>query len=462
MKKNLILIFSLLLIVSDLFSDVLQPKQKLQLDIDFARFFGDEERVFLELYYSVRTDEITYILENGKYIGGVNVFLKIFDGEKVLEAQEWTVPSVEVDSSLITIGKTLVGLRAFFLKPGNYQMSVVTVDFNDSTRIDSMIYPLQINMIPSDRDAISDIELCSSIRQIPKDVNNIFYKNTLEVIPNPSLLYGDGLPIIYYYFEAYNLLKDSRTTNYLVRTSIIDAYGKEIQKSEKFKNRINNSSVEVGSVNTTKFKSGTYVFKAEIGDTLKKTSAVALKRFYIFKPSKTDSLISLSSGVFVSGEYAVMTAEEIKSEFDYATYISTDEEKKQFNSLTDLDAKRKFLYDFWKKRDLNPTTPENEFKIEYMRRVEFANDNFSGSFKKGFSTDRGRVYIVYGPPDDIERYPSSYDAEPYEIWNYNSLQNGVIFIFIDRTGQGDYRLVHSNHRNELQDEAWYNKIKKAR
>lgn len=462
MKKFLVFIITLLLINSLLYPDILKPKQKLQLDIDFARFFGDEERVFLELYYSIRTDGITYILENEKYIGGVNIFLKIYDGEKVVDEQEWTVPSVEVDSNIIRVGKTLVGLRAFFLNPGNYQMSIVTVDFNDSTRVDSMVYPLQISMFPSDRDAISDIELCSSIRQIPKDDKNIFYKNTLEVIPNASLFYGSGLPIIYYYFEVYNLLKDPKTTNYVVRTSIIDAYGKEIYKSEKIKNRVNNSSVEVGSINATTFKSGTYVFKAEIEDTLKKTSTVATKRFYIYKPSKTDSLVTLSSGVTVSGEYAVMTDEEIKNEFDFAIYISSDEEKKQFSSLTELDAKRKFLYDFWKKRDLNPITPENEFKIEYMKRVEYANNNFASSFRKGYRTDRGRVYIIYGPPDDIERYPSSYEAEPYEIWNYNSLQNGVIFIFIDRTGQGDYRLVHSNHRNELQDETWYSKIKKAR
>lgn len=462
MKKLFLLIAGLILINSTLYTDILKPKQKLQLDIDFARFFGDEEKVFLEIYYSVRTNEITYILENEKYIGGVNIFLKIKDAEKVIEEQEWTVPSVELDTSIIRFGKTLVGLRSFFLSPGNYQMSIVTVDFNDSTRIDSISYPLQINIFPTDRDAISDIELCSSIRQIPKDDKNIFYKNTLEVIPNASLFYGSGLPIIYYYFEVYNLLKDPNTTNYIVRTSIIDAYGKEVHKSEKLKNRINNSSVEVGSVNTTTYKGGTYLFKAEIVDTLKKTSAVAMKRFFLYKPSKADSMVSLSTGVTVSGEYAIMTDEEIKYEFNVATYISTDEEKKQFNNLTDLDAKRKFLYDFWKKRDIDPITPENEFKIEYMKRVEYANDNFTSSFKKGYITDRGRVYIVYGPPDDIERYPSSYDAEPYEIWNYNSLQNGVIFIFIDRTGQGDYRLVHSNHRNELQDETWYNKVKKAR
>ncbi len=462
MKKTIILIFSLIFLNLTTLSEIIQPKNNLQLSIDFARFFGDEERVFLETYYSFRTDEITYVLDNEKYVGGVNIYLQIKEGEKIIESQEWTVPSVEIDTNIIKVGKTLVGLRAFFLKSGTYSMSILAVDFNNPDRKDSIYYPLHIAQFPQDRDAISDLELCSSIKQIPKDDNNIFYKNTLEVIPNASLLYGSGLPIIYYYFEAYNLLNEPKTDKYIVRTSIIDAMGKEVFSTEKTKNRVNNSSVEVGTVNTTTLKGGTYVIKAEIIDTVKKTSAVSAKRFFIYKPSQTDSMVLLSTGASVTGEYAVMTEDEIKYEFEVATYIMNDAEKKQFSNLIELDAKRKFMYDFWKKRDIDPMTQENEFKSEYMKRVSYANENFTSAFRKGWSTDRGRVYIVYGPPDDIERYPSSYDAEPYEIWNYNSLQNGVIFIFIDRTGQGDYRLVHSNHRNELQDETWYSKIKKAR
>lgn len=461
-KKVIIFALSLISLNTSILSEILQPKHNLQLSIDFARFFGDEERIFLETYYSIRTDEITYVFDNDKYVGGVNIFLQIREKESIIEAQEWTVPSVEVDTNIIKVGKTLVGLKAFFLKPGNYSISIVAVDFNNPERKDSLYYPLQVAQFPDDRDAISDIELCSSIKQIPKDDNNIFYKNTLEVIPNASLLYGSGLPIIYYYFEAYNLLNEPKTENYIVRTSIIDAFGKEVFFAEKSKNRKNNSSVEVGTVNTTTLKGGTYVFKAEILDTVKKTAAVAAKRFFVYKPSQSDSLVTLSGGAFVTGEYAVMSEDEIKYEFEVASYISTEAEKKQFSNLVELDAKRKFLYDFWKRRDIDPMTQENEFKTEYMKRVSYANENFTSAFRKGWNTDRGRVYIVYGPPDDIERYPSSYDAEPYEIWNYNSLQNGVIFIFIDRTGQGDYRLVHSNHRNELQDETWYSKIKKAR
>ncbi len=463
MKLKLIVIISLLLLLGiNLSSQIIQPKHKIQLNVDLARFFGDESHILLETYYSFRTDELLHTYKDGIFSGGINISVEIRQGMSVIEKDQWTVPSTSPDSTIVTIGRTLVGLRRYFLKPGEYDFKIIANDVYDNERFDSLQFPINISPFPTDREAISDIEICSSIKQIPKDENNIFYKNTLEVIPNASLLFGPGLPILYYYLEGYNLLLSGSSAEYLLKTSVLDATGKEIITHERSKKRVNNSSVEIGTVNTTSLKGGTYTLKISIIDTLKRTAAVSMKRFFIYKPGQIDSLTSLSSGEMVSSEYALMTDSDVQAEYELLKYIITDGEKKQFEKITELNAKRKFMFDFWKRRDTDPSTTVNEFKEEYMKRVEFVKQHYSSAFKDGWKTDRGRVYIVYGPPDDIERYPSSYDAEPYEIWNYHSIQNGVIFIFIDRTGQGDYRLAHSNHRNELQDENWYNQVKKAR
>jgi hypothetical protein len=74
--------------------------------------------------------------------------------------------------------------------------------------------------------------------------------------------------------------------------------------------------------------------------------------------------------------------------------------------------------------------------------------------RDGWQTDRGRVYLLYAEPDDVQRFPSSDNGKPYEIWNYNQIESGVVFVFIDRNGFGDYQLVHSTKRGELQDESW--------
>ncbi len=80
--------------------------------------------------------------------------------------------------------------------------------------------------------------------------------------------------------------------------------------------------------------------------------------------------------------------------------------------------------------------------------------NFAVMGREGYRADRGRVHIVYGPPDDIERHPNETDSRPYEIWSYNNIQGGVIFVFVQKNSGGDYELVHSTHRNELRDDNW--------
>jgi hypothetical protein len=89
-----------------------------------------------------------------------------------------------------------------------------------------------------------------------------------------------------------------------------------------------------------------------------------------------------------------------------------------------------------------------------MKRVERSNADFSMLGREGYRTDRGRVHITYGTPDDVERHPNEPDMKPYEVWSYNNIQGGVIFVFLQRNQGGDYELVHSTHRNELHDENW--------
>ena len=148
---------------------------------------------------------------------------------------------------------------------------------------------------------------------------------------------------------------------------------------------------------------------------------------------------------------------ELKSESNEIKGIS-EQEKEQWDALKSEDAKKKFLFDFWRARDLTPDTPVNEFKREYFERVKKANANFTNIQRKGWKTDRGRVLLIYGEPSEIERYPNQVDTKPYEIWHYNELEGGVIFVFADLTGFSDYTLINSTKRGELSDPDWQRKI----
>jgi GWxTD domain-containing protein len=160
----------------------------------------------------------------------------------------------------------------------------------------------------------------------------------------------------------------------------------------------------------------------------------------------------------MASEYAVMNEEEVNELYAVGKYIAKKNELKQWASLHDAEAKKKFLYNFWKTRDEESTLPTGEFKRKYLERVKYSNDNFNLVKRKGWLTDRGRVYITYGEPSEIERFPNQNDTKPYEIWHYNELEGGVVFVFADFSGFNDYQLIHSTLRGELRDDNWQSRI----
>lgn len=117
-------------------------------------------------------------------------------------------------------------------------------------------------------------------------------------------------------------------------------------------------------------------------------------------------------------------------------YIASD---KQLNKMLKAkpDEQRTQFLDFWRSKDPTPGTVQNELMDEYYRRVRFADEHYSG-VREGWQTDMGAIYILFGPPNEIERRPFEIDSKPYEIWYYFDINQQ--FVFVDMTGFGEYRL----------------------
>lgn len=138
--------------------------------------------------------------------------------------------------------------------------------------------------------------------------------------------------------------------------------------------------------------------------------------------------------------------------------ILTQSERDAWKKLATDDEREKFIEDFWHSRDRDPDTEENEFKEQFYERIAYANEHFS-SGKPGRMTDRGRIYIKFGKPDEIESHPAggiyerpswegggSTSTYPFEKWFYRHLPNvssGVELEFVDPTGSGEYRLARN-------------------
>jgi len=137
-------------------------------------------------------------------------------------------------------------------------------------------------------------------------------------------------------------------------------------------------------------------------------------------------------------------------------WIITDEEQKAFKLLSNDEERDQFIEAFWQRRDPTPDTIENEFKEEHYRRMAYANEHFAAGIP-GWKTDRGRIYVMYGPADEIESHPSggTYDRPmdegggttstfPFEDWRYRYLEGigqEVIIEFVDTCMCGDYHMT---------------------
>jgi GWxTD domain-containing protein len=137
-------------------------------------------------------------------------------------------------------------------------------------------------------------------------------------------------------------------------------------------------------------------------------------------------------------------------------YIITDEEKTAFHRLNTDEEREQFIEQFWLRRDPTPDTEENEFKEEHYRRIAYANEHYASGIP-GWKTDRGRIYIIYGPADEIDSHPSggSYERPmeegggetstyPFETWRYRYIEgigNDINIEFVDPTMSGEYHMT---------------------
>jgi GWxTD domain-containing protein len=234
----------------------------------------------------------------------------------------------------------------------------------------------------------------------------------------------------------------------MLNASVTDAVGREIMSHDRPKREVGESSVLVDQFAVDKLKSGTYTLILRLLDTSSAVVAQSGKKFFVYNPALgvDSSLLTASSSVPFT-VYMSMSEEELDQEFDWARYEAIGDEIDRYEELSGVESKRAFLTEFWRNR--MPGLRE-----EYFSRIEHVNRAFRSGAREGYRSDRGRVYIVYGEPDDVDRHPSETERRPYEIWAYHQIQGGVIFVFVLKNPGGDYELVHSTHRNELRDDNW--------
>lgn len=426
---------------------------------DYAVFRYDDNSNLCEFYYSFPVNKMG-IKQNGDSLyvsGGLYISLSEVNenGASIFS------DSLYFNQTVDTLGSNdLNGLLTFVLPHGEYQLSASGIDINTTTI--SELYSARVISpdYPDSTFSLSDIELASDIIQFSEDTTSIFYKNKLEVFPNPAGIYGNDAKVVYFYYEIYGLNNTKVKSVYNIDQSLVSTNGKVANNKSKLVSNISSSRVDIGSFNIDEKYTGAYLLNVTVTDTVTGKTDYKSRKIFVYNIDKIDTTeLFADYSDIAATEFSNLYNDELDYIFEYSKYLANQNEIDKWESIVTEEGKRTFLKEFWEKRDPDRSTPENEFRTEYLKRLEYVNDTFGNMIvKKGYKTDQGRVYLVYGAPDDISRYPNESEKKPYEIWRYDYIENGVFFVFVDWNSLGNYSQVHSTKRGEIYNPNWNSQI----
>ncbi|MEL6822011.1 MAG: GWxTD domain-containing protein [Calditrichota bacterium] len=441
-----------------------QPRAFLPLSVDYAVFNTVGTGPYVEVYISCLQSSLKYEKDSDGSVARFNVNLELkAEDEEPKTLTENLMSRVESEED-IREGSELRHVVRLSPEPGEYNLRVALTDAV-SGKSGEFLTSMEVRPLNVDSLEMSDIQFGSKIEQAQQE--SLFSKNGLRVVPNSSSVFSITMPVMYYYAELYNLPFDpEKESTYTLESLITDREGEVVKSFPVKKSRKpGTSAVLAGGHNIVTLPSDTYFLKLRITDDETGQKIERTKRFFLFKPTK-EQLVAAQQGAantndMMSAYYVNLTEEELDEEFNKARYIARPEEESIYDGL-DQAGKVQFLVEFWNRRDTDRTTRGNEFKRDYLQLVEYASNNFTTKFTNGWKSDRGRVLLTYGSPNDVERSPMERGSKPYEIWSYDELEGGSIFVFGDLRGFGDYELIHSTYSKELYQPDWERQILRRR
>jgi len=365
----------------------------------------------LDVYIDLAYDILQFVKQDGNsFKASYEVEVALFDeGKEYVTGKLWE-EEIVVHSFQEACSKTKFNRSkaSFDLKPGKYTLSITITDL-DIKKSFQRTKQVELKDFSKERIGLSDVVFADAIEVDSSGIRNI--------TPNLRGALEDTESAFYAYFEIYPRIPvDSLQVNY----KIIDSFNSSIAKRSY--------RVDAGPQRIKEF--------------------IDLKSL-VAKPGGYYLIIEVSAGgyknrcrkkFYIGGEGLPVFMENLDSAIQPMKYIAKPSD---FKAMVEAkgEEKQRLFNDFWKKRDPTPGTKPNELKQEFYRRVEYANRRFTVYFlnKDGWRTDRGRIYIIYGPPSEVERIPATIDSPPREVWHYKHLDR--TFLFIDRSGMGDFELV---------------------
>lgn len=365
---------------------------------DVVTFHGPDGRNTEEVYCVVSNDQIEFIDRQTTFRGDLVYGVVVYDiyGDEVARSEKQVEVFAETENETTDRSIIQVFESSLYVDPGRYRVEV-TIEDRNALKKAIVSYLLkkkntgvaEVDIVSRDFErgavALSDIEFA---RSISRRSSGLFEKSGYEVVPNPSRLYGLLVGELSLFYEVYDFTEEGVGDSLVTVYSIVNRTGDTIFSDRK-KLAVNRRSMgNVALFGISSLSAGTYLLRLEVLD----SDGVGL--------ASTQAKFDIAWTVLSWGKYHHEVEEDMR-------HIMTEDEMEEFRSLSTGDRER-YLTEFWNELDPSPGTLENEALEEHYRRVRYADLHYTTSVR-GALSDMGRLYIKYGPPDDIQSHFSDYE-----------------------------------------------------
>jgi GWxTD domain-containing protein len=433
--------------------------KKLDSYMSYTTFYSPESGPYIETYLSVDGNTVEFVLnENNKYQASIQVLLLFKNGEEIVNYDKYELLSPEYDDTL-SVNFSFQYQQRYSLENGNYEFEIQIWDVNSEEAPFINVQPLAMSF-PEDEIVLSGIQLVDSYQKTEEP--NIYTKNGYDLMPYISNFFPENKNTLTFYSELYNAEKViGKDEKYLLSYFI-----EQFENNARFDNYVSFRRDVASEINVvfsefdiTDLKSGNYFLTIEVKD--RNNNLVAKNRIFFqrsnprvqYDPSSISS-VELNKS-FASKIYNLDTLREyVRCLMPIALAQEQNYIKAHVNK-SDLETLQKFFYIFWYDRDKLEPQRAWENYLNEVNKVELA---YATSIDKGYETDRGRVYLQYGPPNAISESYNEPSAYPYEIWHYYVIGNGQRnkrFVFYTKDiVTNDFVLLHSDVAGELSNYRW--------
>lgn len=366
---------------------------------------------FVQVGYSI----MTFVKQDDRYSASMDLAITVYDSAGGLVSEKsWTdeIAKVTFDESVSAQRHTL-DERTFEVAPGLYQVTISAAD-RESKLVRRTSRKIIVPKYVGRGFALSSIMLVSRLTTSGEKQS---------IVPAIGGNVGNLGDIFYAFFEAYG---DREQDSIRFASSISNMKGDVLLRADTVMQVHRGRNGTIIRVNRSNLVVGDYTL------TINAYPAIA------GPDSASASIAATYRLIGIRWENLPLTVKDLDLAIQQVQYIAKDDEMDSLKAAKTSEEKQKRFLAFWKKRDPNPNTTRNERMEEYYRRVDYANRHFS-HYHEGWKSDMGMVYIMFGPPSNIDRHPYEMDSKPYEIWMYDTLN--YQFVFVDESGFGEYRLI---------------------